>query len=221
MVLIFCYSNRYDSFISVSSLLSGLVCIINFVRLTNFLFVVEQRRKVFEQYLQELLQLQPRPTELNQFLDINLHVWGLGLHGRSASTLDGANHDHQDGTSQHVNTHSAKTGEVSLENAASGKLNADFIQRLREGKLGLDDFELLRVVGKGSFGKVFLVRLIATGQVYAMKVLKKSEVVRRRQVEHTKAERRIMGGIDHPFVVSLRFAFQVCVYIDQLLSLFE
>jgi hypothetical protein len=41
-----------------------------------------------------------------------------------------------------------------------------------------------------------------------MKVLKKSEVVRRRQVEHTRAERRIMGGIDHPFVVALRFAFQ-------------
>jgi serine/threonine protein kinase len=41
-----------------------------------------------------------------------------------------------------------------------------------------------------------------------MKVLKKSEVVRRRQVEHTKTERRIMGGIDHPFVVALRFAFQ-------------
>ena len=37
----------------------------------------------------------------------------------------------------------------------------------------------------------------------------KSEVVRRRQVEHTKAERRIMGGIDHPFVVALRFAFRV------------
>ena len=51
-------------------------------------------------------------------------------------------------------------------------------------------------------------RLLATGQVYAMKVLKKSEVVRRRQVEHTRAERRIMGGIDHPFVVALRFAFQ-------------
>jgi len=63
-------------------------------------------------------------------------------------------------------------------------------------------------LGKGSFGKVFLVRLLLTGEVYAMKVLKKSEVVRRRQVEHTKAERRIMGGIDHPFIVSLRFAFQ-------------
>lgn len=87
-------------------------------------------------------------------------------------------------------------------------VSSDFINRLRSGNVGLDDFELLRVLGKGSFGKVFLVRLIATGEVYAMKVLKKSEVVRRRQVEHTKAERRIMGGIDHPFVVALRFAFQ-------------
>ena len=73
--------------------------------------------------------------------------------------------------------------------------------------IGLDDFVLLKVIGKGSFGKVFLVRLLLTRQVYAMKVLKKSEVVRRRQVEHTKAERRIMGAIDHPFIVSLRFAF--------------
>jgi serine/threonine protein kinase len=72
----------------------------------------------------------------------------------------------------------------------------------------VEDFELLRVLGKGSFGKVFLVRLGVTGAVYAMKVLKKSEVVRRRQVEHTKAERRIMGGIEFPFIVSLRFAFQ-------------
>jgi len=68
----------------------------------------------------------------------------------------------------------------------------------------VDDFELLRVLGKGSFGKVFLVRMIPTGGIYAMKVLKKSDVVRRRQVEHTKAERRIMEGVDHPFIVQLR-----------------
>ncbi len=72
---------------------------------------------------------------------------------------------------------------------------------LQEGKAGVDDFELLKVLGKGSFGKVFLVRLLLTGQVYAMKVLKKSEVVRRRQVEHTKAERRIMVCCEYFVVV--------------------
>ncbi|RYY31819.1 hypothetical protein EON62_06160, partial [archaeon] len=96
----------------------------------------------------------------------------------------------------------------SADLASSAAANAAAMERLARGEVGVDDFELLKVLGKGSFGKVFLVRLIHTGELYAMKVLKKKEVVRRRQVEHTKAERRIMGGIDHPFIVSLRFAFQ-------------
>jgi hypothetical protein len=75
-------------------------------------------------------------------------------------------------------------------------------------KYGINDFELMRVLGKGSFGKVFLVQLKSSKQIYAMKVLKKSEVIRRKQVEHTKTERRIMGATDHPFIVTLRYAFQ-------------
>lgn len=98
----------------------------------------------------------------------------------------------------------------------------------------IDDFQLLRVVGKGAFGKVMLVRRkkrspshtttsspahrgTATydaspsshsGKVYAMKVIKKAAVFARNQVEHTKTERRILQGIDHPFMVKLRYAFQ-------------
>jgi serine/threonine protein kinase len=78
----------------------------------------------------------------------------------------------------------------------------------------VDDFDLLQVVGKGAFGKVFLVRRKQAGvrkdkgQVYAMKVLLKSYVYHKNQVEHTQAERRILEGIDHPFLVRLRFAFQ-------------
>ena len=51
---------------------------------------------------------------------------------------------------------------------------------------------------------MFLVRQANTANVYAMKVLKKSMVVKRNQVEHTRAERRIMGSISHPFIVKLR-----------------
>ena len=77
-------------------------------------------------------------------------------------------------------------------------------------KLTVDDFELLRVLGKGSFGKVYLVRLLSDGEIYAMKVLKKQDVKKRKQVVHTNTERRIMGGLgmDHPFIVTLRYAFQ-------------
>lgn len=72
------------------------------------------------------------------------------------------------------------------------------------------DFEILKVLGKGSFGKVFLVRPnnAPKCEVYAMKVLKKSEVVKRGQIDHTKSERRIMAEICHPYILSLRFAFQ-------------
>ena len=72
-------------------------------------------------------------------------------------------------------------------------------------------FELDKVIGQGSFGKVFMVKPRWTNDatVYAMKVVKKEDVKRRNQMEHTKAERRIMAKITHPFVISLMFAFQV------------
>lgn len=71
-----------------------------------------------------------------------------------------------------------------------------------------DDFELLKVVGKGSFGKVFQVRKKDTGNIYAMKVLKKEQLLKRKQVAHTQTERKVLEEIDNPFIVSLRFAFQ-------------
>mmetsp|Transcript_14253 Transcript_14253/g.20162 ORF Transcript_14253/g.20162 Transcript_14253/m.20162 type:complete len:503 (+) Transcript_14253:178-1686(+) len=72
----------------------------------------------------------------------------------------------------------------------------------------LDDFAMLRVLGKGSYGKVVLVRKKSTQVLYAMKVLKKGDVIRKRQVERTKIERRVLGFIDHPFLMKLHFAFQ-------------
>jgi serum/glucocorticoid-regulated kinase 2 len=45
-------------------------------------------------------------------------------------------------------------------------------------------------------------------RIYAMKILKKEMVLKRKQYEHTLSERRILENIDHPFIVSLRFAFQ-------------
>ena len=97
-------------------------------------------------------------------------------------------------------------------------------------KACLEDFELLKTVGKGSFGKVVQVRMGAGGQgdtsperldslspqvrkkddgkIYAMKILKKEMILKRKQYEHTLSERRVLENIDHPFIVSLRFAFQ-------------
>jgi len=72
----------------------------------------------------------------------------------------------------------------------------------------VDDFILLKVLGKGSFGKVLLVRKKDDMKIFAMKCLKKQRVFQRHQVEHTKTERRVLGYLNHPFLVSLHYAFQ-------------
>ena len=77
------------------------------------------------------------------------------------------------------------------------------------GNITKKDFQMLSVIGKGAYGKVLLVkkRVAPDGELYAMKVLKKSEILRRNQVEHTKTERNILGTVRHPFVVKMDYAF--------------
>jgi hypothetical protein len=77
-------------------------------------------------------------------------------------------------------------------------------------RIGLESFELLKVIGKGSFGKVLLVRKREGGGLFAMKVLSKQNIVKRKQVEHTITERRVLSYTRHPFIIALHYAFQVC-----------
>ncbi|XP_029459250.1 ribosomal protein S6 kinase alpha-3 isoform X2 [Rhinatrema bivittatum] len=83
---------------------------------------------------------------------------------------------------------------------------------VKEGheKADCSHFEFLKVLGQGSFGKVFLVRKISGsdgGQLYAMKVLKKATLKVRDRVR-TKMERDILVEVNHPFIVKLHYAFQ-------------
>jgi serine/threonine protein kinase len=75
-------------------------------------------------------------------------------------------------------------------------------------KVTLDDFINLKLLGKGSFGKVLLVKNNKDNNFYAMKILNKSNLIRITQIEHAKTEREILEKINHPFIVSLQFAFQ-------------
>ena len=77
-----------------------------------------------------------------------------------------------------------------------------------KGDCKLEDFELLKVLGRGSFGKVMQVRHKGDGEIYAMKILKKQAIIARNQVEHTRAERQILQQLQHPFLMTLRYAFQ-------------
>jgi serine/threonine protein kinase len=71
-------------------------------------------------------------------------------------------------------------------------MNDDQLKNACNSKLTIDDFSILKVVGKGSYGKVLLVNKNDDSKVFAMKVLKKNHMVKRNQVEHIKTERKIM-----------------------------
>merc|ERR1719285_1383724 len=75
-------------------------------------------------------------------------------------------------------------------------------------KVGPDDFDFLKVIGRGAFGKVMQVKYQADKKIYAMKILRKKQILAKNQIEHTKAERKILQALQHPFLMTLRFAFQ-------------
>ncbi|KAG2548497.1 serine/threonine-protein kinase tricornered-like [Panicum virgatum] len=85
--------------------------------------------------------------------------------------------------------------------------------RLQRHKMSVDDFDLLTMIGKGAFGEVRVCKEKSTGNVYAMKKLKKSEMLRRGQVEHVRAERNLLAEVDHHCIVKLYCSFQDSEYL--------
>ena len=80
--------------------------------------------------------------------------------------------------------------------------------RTTKGKYNLSDFEIQRTLGTGSFGRVHLVQSKHNQRYYAVKVLKKAQVVKMKQVEHTNDERRMLQEVKHPFLITLWGTFQ-------------
>ncbi|XP_019504121.1 PREDICTED: RAC-beta serine/threonine-protein kinase-like isoform X2 [Hipposideros armiger] len=72
----------------------------------------------------------------------------------------------------------------------------------------MNDFDYLKFLGKGTFGKVILVQEKATGHYYAMKILRKEVIIARDEVAHTVTESRVLQNTRHPFLTALRYAFQ-------------
>ncbi|OAA73304.1 serine/threonine-protein kinase sck1 [Cordyceps fumosorosea ARSEF 2679] len=104
----------------------------------------------------------------------------------------------------HVNTvdEDAPTGEVYVE---------ALYQRTEKKHYGPSDFEILKLIGKGTFGQVYQVRKRDTQRIYAMKVLQKKVIVQKKEVAHTVGERNILvrtATSDSPFIVGLKFSFQ-------------
>ncbi|KAK4696880.1 serum/glucocorticoid-regulated kinase 2, partial [Lecanoromycetidae sp. Uapishka_2] len=87
------------------------------------------------------------------------------------------------------------------------KIGVTFLEN-QQRTLKIEDFELLKVVGKGSFGKVMQVMKRDTHRIYALKTIRKAHIISRSEVAHTLAERSVLAQINNPFIVPLKFSFQ-------------
>ncbi|EHA57158.1 hypothetical protein MCOR27_010856 [Pyricularia oryzae] len=80
-------------------------------------------------------------------------------------------------------------------------------------RVGPEDFEKLKLIGKGDVGKVYLVREKKRDKLFALKMLDKDEMIRRNKIKRTVTEQEILQVMNHPFIVSLHHSFQSQKYL--------
>jgi serum/glucocorticoid-regulated kinase 2 len=104
---------------------------------------------------------------------------------------------------KYLNEDTYKTKETT-----GGKKRSNTLYSRDKKEVSVEDFNPLKVLGRGAFGKVMLVEKKDTKEIFAMKSLRKEELIDKDQVEHTKTEKRILETINHPFLVNLEYVFQ-------------
>ncbi|CAO3613710.1 unnamed protein product [Cunninghamella blakesleeana] len=123
-------------------------------------------------------------------------------------------------TTTNTNTNNSTTQQPYSKSTLTSVFNDQNIlqQRQNRPKLKLTDFHMLRTLGTGSFGRVHLVQSCVNRRYYAIKVLKKTEVVRLKQVEHTNNEKHILESVAHPFLVNMWGTFQDTINLYMVLD---
>ncbi|XP_033150675.1 serine/threonine-protein kinase Genghis Khan-like, partial [Drosophila busckii] len=88
------------------------------------------------------------------------------------------------------------------------KLAKPFVQLVRKLRLTRDDFEILKIIGRGAFGEVCVVRMISTENIFAMKILNKWEMLKRAETACFREERDVLVLGDRQWITNLHYAFQ-------------
>ncbi|XP_071728972.1 probable serine/threonine protein kinase IRE [Rutidosis leptorrhynchoides] len=95
----------------------------------------------------------------------------------------------------------------SVEDDTIRSLRASPVNTFSKDRTSIEDFEIIKPISRGAFGRVFLAKKRATGDVFAIKVLKKADMIRKNAVESILAERDILISVRNPFVVRFFYSF--------------
>ncbi|CAF2738148.1 unnamed protein product [Rotaria sp. Silwood2] len=147
------------------------------------------------------------------------------IDGKHSTTHDLHHHHHQTTSS----SSSAVAGNIAGINVQSAEKVKAFLAKAKDefqvkydrpsqNTARPEDFDRIRTLGTGSFGRVMLVKHQASGNFYAMKILDKQKVVKLKQIEHTLNEKRILQAISFPFLVNLEYHFKDNSYLYMVLE---
>ena len=131
-------------------------------------------------------------------VDVNAYLYPPNSNNTSGQTTNNT-------TSNSNNNNSSHQAE---SNQRKGRSQTIFSRKKDVKEVNIEDFSILKVLGRGSFGKVCLVEYIPTKETYAMKSLKKDVLIDQDQIENTLLEKKILMSLEHPFLVGMVFCFQ-------------
>lgn len=134
----------------------------------------------------------------------NLAVEGRG----SRDTFRDINNSINDQSTREGYSSDAVSNDERTHWASSKCLELPEQQDLFSKSISLNDFHVIKTIGKGTFSKVFLVSKMDSGKFYAMKVIKKKAIVDEADKKRVLQEKKIFNLVDHPFIVKLHHSFQ-------------
>ena len=99
--------------------------------------------------------------------------------------------------------------ELPLDEANRGRDSCSSLlyRRSTVTEVSWDDFELISIIGRGTFGKVYLVKNKLSDKYYAMKCIRKDVVIQHESVESLQVEKLILNQVNHPFIIGMDYVF--------------
>jgi len=123
-----------------------------------------------------------------------------------AKVNEGADEKMQDSVSRKINA-------LKLDSKKKQKMLQRAKARRKKKKVTIEHFKTVKIIGRGAFGEVRVVRKRDDNEVYAMKTMLKKEMIDKNQVAHIKAERDLLSAADNPWLVKLLYSFQDNEYL--------